>query len=292
MTNNTKLILSGAISFLTGGGIGFISGVYFRTKQLENDIRLMEENQDELEERVQELWSITNEYKRILAYLTETEDDQNVTAQEKLDVITKIVTSGQEINSFDSDEEDQNEELASKYDGSIETNNQEPNPAVSDFIRNMSAFKEKSSIDGRLPKVEDPVDYRKYSKPDLADLAKRYETEHPVDSNEDEYIFLISKDEFDTMLPPHNKLYYTYYMEDDVLCDQNEEVVSDPNSIIGEDALTSFGAGPDPDTIYVRNGAIGCDYEITRYPGSYQEIVLGIYDDQNNHKNLRREIDD
>lgn len=96
--------------------------------------------------------------------------------------------------------------------------------------------------------------------------------------NDDPYIITI--DDYNTTNSHYDKITVTYYSEDDVLADENEEIISDPNSIIGEDALLNFGEGSDDaDIVYVRNEKIAVDYEVIRVYKSYSRDILGIDDE-------------
>lgn len=54
----------------------------------------------------------------------------------------------------------------------------------------------------------------------------------------------------------------TYY-EDGVLADNNDEIIDNVDELIGEESLTHFGEYED-DSVFVRNDALKCDYEILR----------------------------
>lgn len=91
--------------------------------------------------------------------------------------------------------------------------------------------------------------------------------------------YIITSDEFTNENLHYDKVTITYYSEDDVLADENEEIISDTDYLIGDDSLTSFGEGcDDPDIVYVRNERISTDYEIIRVYKSYSRDVLGIDD--------------
>lgn len=80
--------------------------------------------------------------------------------------------------------------------------------------------------------------------------------------------YVISPQEFG-----ENDLYdsksWTYYA-DYVLTDEIGEIVSDPESIIG-DALAHFGDYED-DSVYVRNEVTECDYEILKHDKTFSEV--------------------
>lgn len=66
---------------------------------------------------------------------------------------------------------------------------------------------------------------------------------------------------------------WTYYA-DFVLTDEDEQIVSDPESVIG-DALLHFGDYED-DSVYVRNNNLKCDYEILKSEKTFSEINGGL----------------
>lgn len=58
---------------------------------------------------------------------------------------------------------------------------------------------------------------------------------------------------------------------DGVLLDDMNEIVDDIEETVGEDSLEHFGEYED-DSVYVRNDAKKCDYEILLDQRNYQEI--------------------
>lgn len=117
-------------------------------------------------------------------------------------------------------------------------------------------------------------------------IAKRYqgsdkspvdpaEKESPPEDEPEEEIFTVSEEEMETY-DNFEDISLTYYAEDDILCDDQEQVIEDPEAIIG-DALTKFGVKSDyPDTVYVINKRVRAIFEVLMVEGSYQEIVLGM----------------
>lgn len=72
---------------------------------------------------------------------------------------------------------------------------------------------------------------------------------------------------------------YTYYEQDDVVCNERDEVLSeeDRERIIGEENLGKFGHGSgDATVVYVRNDKLEMDMEIIQSPNSYAEEVHGL----------------
>jgi len=108
----------------------------------------------------------------------------------------------------------------------------------------------------------------------------------PLEGSEEPYI--ISIEAFNEECTAYDKLTFTYYEEDDTLTDDQEEIVVDVDSIIGDEALLCFGEqSDDPDIVYVRNDRLSCDYEIIRSQKSYQQTVLGIINEDRHERKGR-----
>lgn len=117
-------------------------------------------------------------------------------------------------------------------------------------------------------------------------IAKRYqgsdkspvdpaEKESPPEDEPEEEIFTVSEEEMETY-DNFEVINLTYYAEDDILCDDQEQVIEDPEAIIGA-ALTKFGVkSGHPNTVYVINKRVRAIFEVLMVEGSYQEIVLGM----------------
>ena len=70
---------------------------------------------------------------------------------------------------------------------------------------------------------------------------------------------------------------FTYYDSDDVVCDEQDAVLSPRNEVIGDHNLNRFGHGSgDPNVVYIRNDALAMEIELIRSPNSYAEEVHGI----------------
>lgn len=81
--------------------------------------------------------------------------------------------------------------------------------------------------------------------------------------------FVISPDEFGDMPGYDVKQGWTYYA-DGFITDENDELVTDPENIIG-DAISHIGEYAD-DAVFVRNDNEKCDYEILKHDKTYDEI--------------------
>lgn len=101
--------------------------------------------------------------------------------------------------------------------------------------------------------------------------------------------YIIDTEQFSEEMPNFDKLTISFYVEDDVLVDENDEIIDDVVGIVGEQALTSFGMGSDdPDVVYVRNENLSIDYEVICIHASYSETVLGIKRGERNGKRNNR----
>ena len=112
-------------------------------------------------------------------------------------------------------------------------------------------------------------DYTQYSRD-----ASAYE--HPEDEPGIARIELISALEYDNSRPMNSKIILSYYEGDDILCyEESDEVIINPEELIGEEALHAFGSPDydDPDEIYVRNNMRSEDYTIIRHDISYRKAV-------------------
>ena len=87
---------------------------------------------------------------------------------------------------------------------------------------------------------------------------------------EEDYIRIISPDEYGENGDEYDLMSYTYYA-DGVLADEMDEPIEDIESVIGSEALNTFG-DYDPNSVFVRNDRHRCDYEILRDTRKYSEV--------------------
>lgn len=122
-----------------------------------------------------------------------------------------------------------------------------------------------------------------------------FEGKDPVEEDEDiwdyaveqanrdanpEIPYIIHHDEFFENEREWEQASLTYYEGDDVLADEKDQPVPDPESTVGNDALGRFGFGSkDRNVVYVRNESIEVDFEIMRSTGKYSVEVLGLDDE-------------
>lgn len=90
------------------------------------------------------------------------------------------------------------------------------------------------------------------------------------DLNDDPRI--ISPFEFGENGDEYEAVSLTYYA-DGVLADDLDEPIDDIDSVVGSEALNHFGDNEsDPDSVYVRNDRMKCDYEILLDTRNYADV--------------------
>lgn len=122
------------------------------------------------------------------------------------------------------------------------------------------------------PEPEDPWNQQ-------AEMAKRGPI-HPFVIHKDEH--MANEDEFEQVT-------LTYFMGDDVLSDERDTVIAEPDVIVGLDNLQRFGEGSeDPNVVYIRNPRLEVDYEVIRSEGTFAQEVHGFSGDDLQHSERRR----
>ena len=75
----------------------------------------------------------------------------------------------------------------------------------------------------------------------------------------------------------------TYYAGDYTLCDDGEQIIPDPEDVVGMAALNRLmegGPGVHDDVIFVHNTETNLNYEVMLEPGTYKESVAGLIDEK------------
>lgn len=139
---------------------------------------------------------------------------------------------------------------------------------LSDLRPSMITDEEVSSEEPESEKVEEPL----ITVSEFPDDDWDYEAE--IESRTSNAPYVIHKDEFYADEMNYTQLMLTYYMEDDIMADEDDSPVYNYNTVVGE---LKFGHGSDdPDVFYVRNDRRRAEYEITRLPELYSRAVLGL----------------
>jgi hypothetical protein len=101
--------------------------------------------------------------------------------------------------------------------------------------------------------------------------------------------YVLHRDEFMVNDDEHEQVTLTYFAGDDVLSDERDTVIAEPDVIVGLDNLQKFGYGSeDPNTVYICNPRLEVDYEVVRSEGSFAQEVHGFSDGDLQHSERRR----
>ena len=137
--------------------------------------------------------------------------------------------------------------------------------------RGAADISEEEPIDNIVP-VDELPDIKEYAAllkdeeyVDYSGTGESKEKEEPVDRP-----YVISPDEFGEF-EDYERVSLTYYA-DLKLADENDELVDDVDEIVGEESLTQFGVYED-DSVFVRNDAKRCDYEILLDQRNYFDVI-------------------
>ena len=135
--------------------------------------------------------------------------------------------------------------------------------------RNGDETKKQETTGVESPKNE--IDYSRYNQI----LGKYAVSNAETDISEKQQIgeekpYTISPEEFGE-LEEYQRVSLTYYA-DQILADDNDELVDDIDGTVGIDSLTHFGEYED-DSVFVRNDALRCDYEILMDYRKFSDVV-------------------
>lgn len=125
-----------------------------------------------------------------------------------------------------------------------------------------------------LPETDNPLEDSYHDdeiEEEDADALGEYYTNQRENAKEP---YTITEDEFSNTYIHYDKLTLFYYSFDDVLIDEDEDILDDPEAVVG-DGLSRIGE-VEPDTAYIRNDKYGTDYVIIKLNKSYAESVLGM----------------
>lgn len=81
----------------------------------------------------------------------------------------------------------------------------------------------------------------------------------------------------------------TYFEGDDVLCREDDTIITDQDTTVGLGNLSKFGHGSgDPNIVYIRNEELKVNLEIVHSDGKYATEVAGFPEDELQHSSMRR----
>lgn len=104
-----------------------------------------------------------------------------------------------------------------------------------------------------------------------------------ISKSEEDYVLERVEDGMEIYLEenPQDFITLVFYAGDETLCDDREQLISNPEEVVGEVALerlVSGGAGAENGLIYVRNLKTMINYEVVLDEGKYSETVLGLFE--------------
>jgi len=104
------------------------------------------------------------------------------------------------------------------------------------------------------------------------------ETERDLSDVDRSAPYLINDREYSDEFDHHDKISLYYYIYDDVLCDENEDIIEEIDETVGWDC---FKVLEEQTTAWVRNEPLSIDYEICRVSNSYAQAFHGINMNEN-----------
>jgi hypothetical protein len=143
---------------------------------------------------------------------------------------------------------------------------------------------------GSLPSFpEDEVRVPKnYSigKSSLDSLVSKYNTANVKESDEP---YLLTEEEYQNDNGEIRQEPLIYWAIDGQLTDVANDLIENPKKVVGSTTLTKFGfIQSDPDILYVRNNKRNIDYEISKVEKSYKVEIVGVDDEVEPPKPLKR----
>ena len=88
--------------------------------------------------------------------------------------------------------------------------------------------------------------------------------------------YIISQEEFMANETGYEQATLTFYVADETLSDQRDEIIENRVDVIGPISDVNFGEGSsDSNTVHVRNPKLQMEFEVVRSERSYAEDVLG-----------------
>ena len=109
--------------------------------------------------------------------------------------------------------------------------------------------------------------------------------------------YIISKEEFLQAETDFPQSTLTYFGGDDILSDEKDGTIDDPEFVVGNDNLKRFGHGSDDgNVVYIRNENLKMDFEVIHSEGKYAVEVQGHIEHSDTtsrrHRNRKNRSDD
>lgn len=108
----------------------------------------------------------------------------------------------------------------------------------------------------------------------FANTGEGWDYDAELAAREGQTIFVIHADEYVENAEDYTHVTLTYYEGDDLMADEEEQLVTNYQRVVGE---LNFGHGSgDPNVVYVRNLEREVEYEILRHHGYFTKEVEGL----------------
>lgn len=250
---NPKII----ISFLLGAGVG-VGGSFFGFKKF---------FEAKTAKEIKEMREYSHECKKYADEMKKYADEMYELATGK--EAPKKGFTKEEIIDYISSEELKLEKNSEKSENIDKINRRKEENEIKEVEESYNDIQEALEEKKRSDYLDSLHDYTRYSR-------DRSAYEHPEEEPGIPRIELITGLEFDNSKPMNEKITLYYYEGDDVLCfEESEEIIPNPEELIGEEALFAFGSDEydDPDEIFVRNNMRSADYQIIKYDTAYRDAV-------------------
>ena len=165
---------------------------------------------------------------------------------------------------------------------SVDTDIQdEPETEVDEYE---SKIKEEGYSDSKVEAVVENV-FEKYASSD--DDSWDWDTE--MQRRESTDIYIITDEEFLNNESGYEQSSLSYFVEDDVLCDERDQLVNNVEELVGAENLNRFGHGTkEPHCVYIRNDRLDIEVEIVQNQGKYSEQVLGFIEHSDDDHRIRK----
>lgn len=133
--------------------------------------------------------------------------------------------------------------------------------------------------------AEDVAAHEHQSSPDMAEFdisaaggdGDMVDLDLTKEERSKDYPYVITAEEFFTEGETNEKICLAYYEGDETLSDDAQDKIDDVEEKIGTANLLRFGHGSqDPNSVYIRNEKLECDFEVTKEDGKYSVLVLGL----------------
>lgn len=119
-------------------------------------------------------------------------------------------------------------------------------------------------------KKAEAVDYAAFGKKEEGDYMVNEQTELTVNPPKGKKIYMITSDDF-VERNNYEKEYLTYFEEDDVFLNENNEVIDNGKKLVDTSNLNKINEC-DSNVMYVRNEIEGTDFEIIFEDGHYKDF--------------------